>query len=231
MPKTKLHSMRPYLLFVFCIAFFWGIVQEAQGQKNWNSSFYDKYNHQNYTDFKGFHKPINLKKIEFGLLNAAIFFETNAFRATKGLKPLRYQENLEIMAYHHSLEMAKQDFFDHENPKNKDRRNISDRATLAGISNGNISENITALGGQQFSTYLNLAQELVYSWVTSPSHLKAILSTDAVELGCGAIYYDGKWQKFKDVRKQGDGFWIATQNFQLFTSVKAGTSKDKGPKK
>lgn len=231
MPKAHPCYMKTFLLLVLFAGGVFGMRQPAIAQKNWKAAYYQKYNHKNYTDFKGFHKSINLNKIEYGLLNAAIFYETNAFRVKKGLPTLEYQENLEIMAYNHSLEMAKRDFFDHENPKNKNRRKISDRAKLAGIKNPNISENITALGGQHFSTYLNLAQELVYSWVSSPIHLKAIISEDVVELGCGAVYFDGKWQKYKAVHKQGDGFWIATQNFQLFTSVKSATSKDKGPKK
>lgn len=231
MHKAHLCCIKTFLLLVLFAGGVFGLCQPAIAQKKWKAAYYQKYNHKNYSKFKGFHKSINLNKVEYGLLNAAIFYETNAFRVKRGLPPLEYQENLEIMAYNHSLEMAKRDFFDHENPKSKKRKTIKDRAKLAGITNPNISENITALAGQQFSSYLNLAQELVYSWVSSPTHLKAIISEDVVELGCGVVYFDGKWQKYKDVRKQGDGFWIATQNFQLFTSVKSGTSKDKGPKK
>ncbi|HEY9116471.1 MAG TPA: CAP domain-containing protein, partial [Roseivirga sp.] len=147
------------------------------------------------------------------------------------LNTVQCQHNLEIMAYNHSMRMAKDDFFDHVHPNDKKRKTPNDRAALAGIKNPNIGENIHAVGGRQFGTYIDLADHIVQSWIDSPPHRATLYDVNAVELGCGIYFFDGNWQDYKDVHQQGNGFWIATQNFQMFTNVKSGTSKDKGPNK
>lgn len=134
------------------------------------------------------------------------------------------------MAWNHSISMAKNDFFDHFNKKEKKRRSPENRAKLAGIVNPKLGENISAIGGRSFGSYLALADHLVQGWIDSPSHRKTLYSKNALQLGCGVYYFNGLWQKNRAVYKQGNGFWLATQNFQLFTKVKSTTSKDKGPK-
>lgn len=198
-------------------------------QRKWKEELYGELNDRNFRDFKLFKKRIELDKIEYPLLQAALFYVTNEARLEQGLSALEHQANLEVMAYNHSVAMAKGDFFDHVNPKDKKRKTAADRARLAGITNPSVGENIHATGGRQFGTYIELADEIVQSWIDSPPHRVTMYSPDAVQLGCGIYYYDGKWQNYKDVYKQGNGFWIATQNFQLFTKVVSGPSKDKGP--
>lgn len=202
---------------------------DSLAQRKWKDELYQELNDRNFREFKLFKKQIDLDKIEYPLLHAVLFYVTNEARLEQGLPLLEHQPNLEIMAYQHSVAMAKNDFFDHENPKDKKRKTPADRAKLAGITNPSVGENIHATGGRQFGTYIELADHIVQSWIDSPPHRATMYSPDAVQLGCGIYYYDGKWQNYKDVHKQGNGFWIATQNFQLFTKVVSGTSKDKGP--
>lgn len=198
------------------------------GQRKWKEELYQELNDNNFRDFKLFKKPLDKDKPDIPLLQAALFYVTNEARIEKGLKPLEHQPNLEIMAYNHSVQMAKDDFFDHYHPKDKKRKDPDDRAALSGILNPNIAENIHAVGGSQLGTYMDLADRIVQSWIDSPPHRATLYSVNAVQLGCGIYYYDGKWQNYKDVYKQGNGFWLSTQNFQLFTKVESGTSKDKG---
>ena len=101
---------------------------------------------------------------------------------------------------------------------------------MAAITNPTVSENISAIGGLKFDSYLALAEHIINGWINSPPHAKNLFSEKALQLGCGAYYYLGVWQGNKDIKKQGDGFWISTQNFQSFTNVVGGQSKDKGPK-
>ena len=215
------------LLFSLCFLL---MSFDSLAQRKWKDEFYQELNDGNFRDFKLFKKQIDLNKIEYPLLHAALFFVTNEARLEQGLTELEHQPNLEIMAYNHSVAMAKDDFFDHENPKDRKRKTPVQRAKLAGISNPSVGENIHATGGRQFGTYIELADHIVQSWIDSPPHRVTMYSPDAVQLGCGIYYYDGKWQDYKDVYKQGNGFWIATQNFQLFTKVVSEPSKDKGPK-
>lgn len=206
------------------------MVFEVHAQRKWNDKYYEELNTENFRNFRPFNRPINLRKPDFQLINAAVYFVSNEARVEYGVKPLAYQENLEIMAWNHSLHMAKDDFFDHIDPENRKRKHPQQRAELAGIKNPSVSENIAAIGGVLYNTYLELADAIVDSWIDSPPHRKTLYSTDALELGCGVYYYDGVWQKNKDIKKQGNGFWLATQNFQLFTKVEAKSSKDKRPK-
>ena len=198
-------------------------------QRKWKDEYYQKLNNENFRDFNLFKKELNPKKVDYKLINAAVFYVSNEARIERGLSEVKFDPNLEIMAWNHSKEMAKKDFFDHYNPKDKKRKNPDQRAKLAGIENPSIGENISASGGRLFANYLELADHLVDGWIDSPPHRKTLYSKGAVQLGCGVYFFDGLWQKNKEVFKQGRGFWLATQNFQLFTKVKSGSSKDKGP--
>ena len=200
-------------------------------QKKWDDKYYDQLNNKNYRSFKLFKKEINTDKVDYKTLNAAIFFVSNDARIRNGRKPIAFQANLEIMAYNHSMQMGEKDFFDHVNPKTKNRAGAEERAALAGISNPSISENIGAVGGIAFPSYLALADHIVQGWVDSPSHLITLLNANAVQLGCGTYYYKGVWQGKKEIHKQGDGFWIATQNFQAFSEIIGQKAKDSGPSK
>ncbi len=201
----------------------------ALSQRKWKDQFYEELTNENFRDFKLFKKELNPEKLDYKLINAAVFYVSNEARIEYGLSAVEFQPNLEIMAWNHSIKMAKNDFFDHYNPKDKKRKNPEQRAKLAGIKNPSIGENISASGGRSFGTYLELADHLIDGWIDSPPHRKTLYAKGAVQLGCGVYFYDGLWQKSKEVHRQGRGFWIATQNFQLFTKVKSGSSKDKGP--
>jgi len=207
-----------------------GLSQPLQAQRKWNDKYYQSLTDENFRDFKLFLKPLNLKKIDYKILNAAVFFVSNEARLEQGLSILEYQPNLEVMAWNHSRSMGFRNFFDHVNKKDKKRKEPADRAALAGITNPAVAENISAIGGRRFGTYLDLADHLIDGWIDSPPHRKTLYGKDAVQLGCGVYYYTGVWQKNRDIYKQGDGFWLATQNFQLFRKVATGKAKDKGPK-
>lgn len=207
-----------------------GITQQSLAQRKWDDKYYNTLTDESFRDFKLFQRPINLKKIDYKILNAAVFFVSNEARLERGLSKLEYQPNLETMAWNHSRSMGQRDFFDHINKRDKKRKEPRDRAGLAGITNPMISENISAVGGVKFATYLDLADHLIDGWIDSPPHRKTLYGTDAVQLGCGVYYYTGMWQKNRRIYKQGDGFWLATQNFQLHSPVKSKASKDKGPK-
>tara|TARA_R110001592_G_scaffold17115_7_gene72477 strand:+ start:1219 stop:1887 length:669 start_codon:yes stop_codon:yes gene_type:complete len=213
------------------ITLFLSIGASLSAQRKWNDKYYEELNDNNFRSFKLFKERIDLDDVDYKVLNAAIFFITNEARIEKGMAPLAYQPNLEIMAWNHSIEMGKEDFFDHVNKKDKKRKTPEQRAALAGITNPIISENISAVGGVYFGSYLELADHVVDKWINSPSHAKAIFSENAIQLGCGAYYYKGLWQGNKAIWKQGDGFWISTQNFQSASVIMSAKSKDRAPSK
>jgi uncharacterized protein YkwD len=207
----------------------WG-THTVSAQKKWHDKYYSELTDNNFRDFKLFRKVINLKKIDYKLLNAAVFFVSNEARLERGLQALEYDPHLEVMAWNHSRSMGVKDFFDHYNKRDKKRREPQLRARLAGITNPLVAENISSTGGIRFRDYLELADHLVDGWIDSPPHRKTLFGKDAIQLGCGVYYYKGLWQKNKAIYKQGNGFWLATQNFQLFEKIESGEAKDKGPK-
>ncbi|OEK06580.1 CAP domain-containing protein [Roseivirga misakiensis] len=214
-----------FFLFLLMI----GVSTATLAQCKWKDSFYTTLTDETFRDFKLFQKSINLNKIDYKLLDAAVFFVSNEARLEQGLKALEYHPNLEAMAWNHSVSMAKKDFFDHYNKKDKKRRDPQKRASLAGVKNPTVAENISAVGGRTFGSYLELADHLVQGWIDSPPHRKTLYSDTAVQLGCGTYFYDGIWQKNRDVYEQGNGFWFATQNFQLYNPIITKKAKDKGP--
>lgn len=114
----------------------------------WTGREYEKY------DFAGFDKleitkqRIDIKNIDYSLLNAAIFYETNKTRVLNGKNVLKYEPLLEKTAKEHCLDMVKFNFFSHESPlkeKLKEKRSVRDRMGKAGIDTRNkvLGENLT----------------------------------------------------------------------------------------
>ena len=181
-------------------------------------------------------------------MHAAVFYCTNIERVKRGLKPLKWNLNLEIAAYNHSKDMVKRNFFDHLSKKKIEKRYKS-----AGILNPRFAENIatefaikykagkayytheknSSINGEfrfsyndnesellPFHSYLSFAKELVKGWMNSSGHRKNILSKYGLELGIG-IYLkidNDGWPKF-----------YCTQNFQHYEIIKITDSKSPLP--
>lgn len=87
-------------------------------------------------------EKIDARNVDYSLLQAAIFFYTNQFRASKRLQPVAFQPNLGNAAAFHTHEMGEKRFYDHINKKDRDNRTAMDRARNYGYSGGAIGENI-----------------------------------------------------------------------------------------
>ena len=212
--------------------------QNSVEKSVWNKELYDKYNERSFINFQSFNNIIDIKKIDYPLLHAAVFYCTNIERVKRGLKPLKWKLNLEIAAYNHSKAMVEKNFFDHLSDKKIEKRYKS-----AGILNPIFAENIAtefaliykkgkdyyvheknaSINGEfrfsykndeadllRFHSYLGFAKELVKSWMKSNGHRKNILSTNGIQLGVG-VYF-----------KNENGFpmFYGTQNFQRYEFIK-----------
>tara|TARA_S200000501_G_scaffold254834_1_gene238806 strand:+ start:17 stop:745 length:729 start_codon:yes stop_codon:yes gene_type:complete len=221
--------------------------QNSVEKSVWNKELYDKYNERNFINFQSFNNIINLKKIDYPLLHAAVFYCTNIERIKKARAALKWSLNLEIAAYNHSKAMVEKNFFDHLSDKKIEKRYKS-----AGILNPIFAENIatefglkykkgneyytheknSSINGEfrfsykndeanllPFHSYLSFAKELVKSWMKSNGHRKNILSTNGLELGVG-VYF-----------KNENGFpmFYSTQNFQRYEFSKITESKSPLP--
>jgi uncharacterized protein YkwD len=101
---------------------------------------------------------------------------TNIERRKAGLPALKYNPVLAAAAEKHSVDMAMQDYFDHEG---SDGSSVSDRISAMGYQWSFVAENIQ--GGS------DTPEEAVQSWMNSPGHRKNILNSKAQEIGVG--YY------------------------------------------
>lgn len=184
---------------------------------------WDKYDQFTVSEFKNYgpaNKQIDFENIDFPLLNAAIFYETNRMRQKYGRKPYNHSVAMERAALMHTLDMAAGNFFSHQNPRNPEKREPSDRTALFG--GGAAGENIATTFGIQYKagtavssissipphTYNSFAEALVDSWMHSPGHRANILDEYGIGykyLGCGAYPVpNDRWHKF-----------YATQNFSF----------------
>lgn len=76
---------------------------------------------------------IDAKHMDYGLLNAAVFYYTNKYREEHGLPLLQFSKELRNAAIYHSLEMVNRNFFDHENPRNRKMRDPDKRIRYFGF--------------------------------------------------------------------------------------------------
>jgi uncharacterized protein YkwD len=199
---------------------------------------YYAYSLDSFRFERAFNDTIDLKNIDLARLNATLFYLTNEIRRKHKLSVLEYEPLLERSASIHSVNMVNQNFFDHINPKSKKFRAPEDRARFVGIINPFIAENIIESFVLQYKagrkvytggkgifrnkpdeqpitvhTYLTLGETMLNDWMNSPPHRSNILSKNAIQLGCGTAFFLKK--DFNDMPSV-----LATQNFQLFETVK-----------
>ena len=105
----------------------------------------------------------------------------NVERASYGLAPLAYNENLTVSAQTYAQTMADGDFFAHTAP---DGWTMVGRAEAAGYDAWVfLGENLA--GGQP------TPDRVVAAWMKSPGHRANILSDQASEVGVGHTYKGG----------------------------------------
>jgi len=178
---------------------------------------------RNATDLFTQHDPVSFSKlpqarqvidpdaVNFDLLDAAVFHETNRRRQQQRLSALKYDERARAAAQMQSRDMAKGGFVDHENP-DPTKKTMNDRAKLAGLRPRVLAENVASTFGRRYKsgqpfysreqngrkiyssepngspipmhTYLSFAEALVDSWMKSPGHRKNILHSDVEYVGC-----------------------------------------------
>ncbi len=167
----------------------------------WSTDMYAKYSYTDYTDYAAFNQPIDETDYNVGLLEAAMFYETNRQRVKYGLPQLKFDYNTWVCAHNHSVDMVNYDFYSHESPV-AGKHTMSDRFEQVGYENCWCAENIAycPIG----SSYVETARQLVaVQWMNSSGHRKNILNSNYTHLGCGAAFYrEGAYMYVK-----------ATQNF------------------
>ena len=217
-------------LALYCFPVLRGIPSAAE--KALTPSYYENYDYKTFSALPAANQRIDMNSIDYPLLHAAIFHETNRKRALHGMKPFIHSQALEKSAAGHSEDMVKYNFFAHESPV-AGKESVEKRLRAAGIRSFTYGENIGMVfgiedeegkrgyapqqgdgyfrytrGGEpiQNRTYLGLAGDIVAQWMSSPGHRANILRRDFLYLGVGAAHYKNPGYNNMDMFK-------VTQNF------------------
>jgi uncharacterized protein YkwD len=122
----------------------------------------------------------NLTAAAAGLATVCL---VNQQRAAAGLKALKPQLNLAIVAQRYAQQMGTQKFFDHVSPSGSTlSTRIAVTPYLKGARAWGLAENI-AWGQGTLST----PNEIVRSWMGSPGHRRNILDGSLREIGVGVV--------------------------------------------
>jgi len=175
--------------------------QACGDPEQWTEQMYEAYTYRNYTDYAAFSEPVKLGEVDAGLLEAALFYETNRQRAAHQLPELRYDRDLNVCAHNYSVSMVENDFFAHESPIAGEETMV-ERLAAVGYPNSSCAENLALCAMK--ATYAETARYIVEEkWMKSKGHRANILRKGLTHLGCGAAFYaDGRVVYVK-----------ATQNF------------------
>jgi uncharacterized protein YkwD len=175
------------------------------------TDLFTRYDAKSFAKLRQAQQIIDPDAVNYDLVDAAVFHETNRRRQQQRLPLLKHDENARAAARMQSRAMAKGAFVDHENPDPK-KKTMSDRAKLAGLRAQVLAENVASSFGRRYKsgqpfysreengrkiyssepdgppipmhTYLSFAEALVDSWMKSPGHRKNILHNDVEYLGC-----------------------------------------------
>ncbi len=181
----------------------------------WSNALYHKHTYKTFAKFRPAHKRLKFTRIDYPLLHAAVFYETNRRRVQEGKKPFRHSPALEKAAWGHSRDMSKLHFFSHDSPV-RGKESPFKRMAQEGVKTGYRAENIAYTFGIEYKagrgvfgpkqnggyfsykhrgkpiknhTYLGVAREVVQWWMTSPGHRANILNSRLSYLGAGASHF------------------------------------------
>ncbi|MCG6151218.1 CAP domain-containing protein [Leptospira bandrabouensis] len=200
--------------------------RELPDSDKWKVEQYDAFTEDTFPSYAPANANIDFSKVDYPLLNAAIFYVTSKERKSLGLRPFKYSEKCEQAAFGHAQDMVTYDFFSHTSTVNG-KETLRDRLDLVGISDTYSAENIISSFGIQYQggravftpiqnggpffsytkagtpipnhTYLSLAKSVVETWFNSPSHRRNILNPEFTYMGAGTYFYKDK--KFYDIDK------------------------------
>jgi uncharacterized protein YkwD len=183
-------------------------------QTKWQAKDYKSITHENFRSQPIFQQKLD-KNLDYGLLNATLFFLVNEYRAKNRKTALTYHAALEIAAWNHSRQMGQFMFFGHDNPKDAKRSKIESRGDLAGITNPFLTENLAYIVNEKADSYLNICEKFLLQWKSKKENQTLLLSDDAIQTGCGVFFFQNKW--------------YAVQVFQSFEEIKSKNASDKLP--
>lgn len=186
----------------------------CSGLVNWSDENYN-LSYDEFMTIEKLQEQLDFYDINYPLLHAAIFYETNQERIGAGIAPLLFHPSLEAAAFGHAKDMKTLDFFSHTSVVSG-KENVGDRVRLAGFNWHWVGENIAKSFGIAYQagtpvytpeqnegyfsyeyqgdpilphTYISFAKAVVSQWMNSPGHRANILNVNYGYLGVGAAHF------------------------------------------
>lgn len=203
-----------------------------QAVHRWQSSNYTRYDADTFFALPQVQALIDPRQIDYPLLQAAVFYATNAARTGEGLAPFLHSQSLEDAAAAHSQAMTQHGFFSHTSVI-PGLESMKARLIAVGIPDGYMAENIAQFSGLNYEpgkavytpdvnggffsyeyqgtplkprSYAGAARHVLQQWMDSPGHRRNILNPQLKYLGAGLSAFEKK--SFYNML-----YFNATQNF------------------
>ena len=142
------------------------------------------------TSLSGLSPPLIQSVYTASEFELRVFELTNIKRASYGITPLIWCDELAAAARAHSIDMAVNDNFSHTSA---DGTSFRERMTRLGIANIEIAENISGGSGTP--------ESMLEVWMNSPGHRGNILNPDLTHLGVGFHHLPGSQWEFYATQK------------------------------
>jgi uncharacterized protein YkwD len=216
-----------------CLILCFTLLSLSSRAQSWTPASYTNFDETTFYSIESVNASIDFSKVNFPLLQAAIFFVTNEERKKAKLSPFEFRSEIENAAAGHAQDMVKYSFYSHTSTI-RIKRTLLDRFHLEGMNPEFYGENICSTYGLQYEvgrkvnptysggeftyaftskkevilphTYLSFAKSVVKLWMDSPGHRQNILNPQFKTLGCGARVY--KEKTFYNMP-----YFIVVQNF------------------
>lgn len=138
----------------------------------------------------------------------------NEYRAEYGLHPYILDTNLCITAINHSVYMAHEGYFGHDEPNYKSKyftgHDNGERGSAAENAAGSFWYAYSEYFPSDKSTHQKIAREVVNMWILSPGHRENLIDPGNTRMGYGMALKEPTWS---EVRQAYDAVIYHTQTF------------------
>lgn len=174
------------------------------------TALHQDFTFETFADLPQASEQISFSQVDYDLLAAAVFHETNRRRAGHDLPTLGYRQELLKAAAIQAQGMRRSGIISHQHPVQK-MKTLADRINQVGLRPSFSAENVAMTFGIRYEggrpvvprqkdgatvfsyepngepiaphTYLSFAQTLLDQWMDSPGHRKNILHQKPEQLG------------------------------------------------
>ncbi len=204
------------------------LIKEQSQTTSFPDSLYQKNDWDTFEELPISNAIIDWDNIDYGLMNAAIFYATNKYRKQKRREAFLFDHSLRDAAFLHSYLMVQQSFFGHINRKSSKFKTPDKRVELfSDERSATVGENITEVfllnytTGTNFRageenerlkyyvndtelqklTYWQIAKNAVQHWAKSKNHKKNMLNKNFSYLGCAGFIDFRTFNNKKEIPK------------------------------